>query len=338
MNRKVLAFGEVMMRMATSSHLPLPQTNILHVAYTGTGLNVLSALSHFGLRTSLVTKLPDNPLGDAAIANIRALGIGTEDISRGGQFIGKYFLEQGFDVRPSRITYSNRTESSFCRSTLDVYSFDEIFRDADMIHFCGITLAVSEQTRKLAFAFAKEAQERGVKVVFDSNYRPKLWKHNYAEAKKWYEKFLPYVDICFMTDKNATKILGFKSKETDPKERLRDLLTKVGKIFNIQMIAGTIREYLDGNGHSLQGFVVTGEQITFSKPDEFQILDRIGGGDGFASGLLYGYMRGLSREAMIEFATASGVLAHTTYGDSPISRVEDVWAFLERGGPADVER
>src|SRR5690625_1330080 len=147
MSRKVLAFGEVMMRMATPSHLPLPQTNTLHVAYTGTGLNVLSALSHFGLRTSLVTKLPDNPLGDAAIANIRALGIGTEDISRGGQVIGKYILEQGFDVLPSPTTSSDRTASSVGRSDLDEYSSDDLLRDGDTIHFCGITLAVSEHTR-----------------------------------------------------------------------------------------------------------------------------------------------------------------------------------------------
>jgi len=338
MTEKVLAFGEVMMRLATPSHLTLPQTNTFNVAYTGTGLNVLSGLSHFKLRTSLMTKLPVNRIGDAAIAHIRSLGIGTEDISRGGQFIGKYFLEQGFDLRPSSVTYSNRTESSFCKSTVEDYDFDAIFEGAQMIHFCGITLAISDETRNLLLTVAKEAKKRNLTVVFDSNFRPKLWRNDYELAKEWYNRLLPYVDICMMTDLDAEKILGFKTEEKGKKERIVDLLPKVSETYKIQRIAGTIRNHLGGKEQSIQAFMYANKELTYSRPYKFQVLDRIGGGDGFASGIIYGHLQGLSKEETVEFAAASGVLTHTTYGDSPINSEEDVWGLVRGENSQDVKR
>lgn len=127
-----------MMRLVIPSPLTLPQTNTLHVTYTGTGLDLLSALNHFQIKTSLIPKLPENRIWDAAIAPIRSLDIGRAEISRGGQFIGKYFLEQGFDIRPTTVTYSNRIESSFNQSKEEGYKLDRLFEGASMIYFCGI--------------------------------------------------------------------------------------------------------------------------------------------------------------------------------------------------------
>src|SRR5699024_12419398 len=116
----------------------------------GTGVNVLSALSRFGHQTSLITKLPDNSLGDAALAYIRSLGIGTQDVCRGGKYLGKYFLENGFSARPAKVTYSNRQESSVCTASLHDYHLDDILNATTLIHFCVITLAVSDDTRHMA--------------------------------------------------------------------------------------------------------------------------------------------------------------------------------------------
>lgn len=326
----IKAFGEVMMRLATPNHLMLHQTNTLNITYTGTGVNVLSGLSNFGYKTSLITRLPHNSIGSAALSHIRSLGISTEDISEGGQYLGMYFLENGFGVRPTKVTYSNRSESSFCTSSVKNYDLEKILLNTKVIHFCGITLAISERTRQMVLHIAREASQRGIIVVFDCNYRPKLWDNSYLEARKWYEQILPHVDICFMTERDAELILGLETNYTDQKEKRKELLSQVAKQYGIQYIAGTIRstERNSDGKEMLQGFLMNQSQITYSQKYRFKILDRIGAGDGFASGLIFGYSRCFTNSEKIEFATASGVLAHTTYGDSPISTAEDVWSLI----------
>lgn len=327
MGTKITAFGEVMMRLAAPSHLLLQQTNSLNVTYTGTGVNILSGLSKYGYHTSLITRLPMNSIGDAAIAHIRSLGIGTNDIHRGGKYIGIYFLEEGFDARPSKVTYSNRIESSFCTSHIADYNLDEIFKNTKIIHFCGITLAISAQTRKLALHVAETAKAHGITVVFDCNYRPKLWNYRYDEARTWYDRMLSYVDICLMTEKDAEYVLGMKTDETRLKDKRKDLLQRAAEKHNISLIAGTLRSG-DSENETMQGFICHQSEMTYSRQYSFKVLDRIGAGDGFASGIIYGYDQQYSSEDIVEFATAAGVLAHTIYGDSPISTVDDVWALV----------
>lgn len=145
MKEIIKAYGEVMMRLEVPNYLKLEQSQSLNVSFTGTGMNVLSALSKYGHRTSLITKLPENSLGDAAIASIRSRGVATSDIVRGGEYLGMYFLENGYSVRPSKVTYSNRETSSFCTASLSDFDLKTILQDTKMIHFCGITLAISEQ-------------------------------------------------------------------------------------------------------------------------------------------------------------------------------------------------
>lgn len=339
MATKIKAFGEVMMRLATPNHLMLHQTHALNVTYTGTGVNVLSGLSNFGYETSLITRLPGNSIGNAAISHIRSLGISTGDVTNGGQYIGMYFLENGFDIRPTKVTYSNRTESSFCTSHINDYDLEKIFSNTKIIHFCGITLAVSDRTRKMMLHIAMKAKEREITVVFDCNYRPKLWNNRYDEARKWYEQMLPYVNVCLMTDRDAERVLGLKTNYTEQKEKLADLLPRVAKKYGISHIAGTIRNISshDSEKQSLQGFLIDQSQISYSEKYTFKILDRVGAGDGFASGLIYGYDQKLTKAEAVEFATASGVLAHTTYGDSPFSTTKDVWALVNDEG-SEIDR
>src|SRR5690625_4596137 len=188
MTAKIKAFGEVMMRLDVPNHLKLEQTQHLRVSYSGTGVNILSALSRFGHDTSLITKLPTNSLGDAAIANIRSLGVSTKDIVRGGDYMGMYFLEQGFHVRPTKVTYSNRQESSFSTSTVEDYPIASILEHTNMIHFCGISLAISDQTREMTLEIARQAKQLGVTIIFDCNFRPKLWNDEYALARHYYQE------------------------------------------------------------------------------------------------------------------------------------------------------
>ncbi|HLR08755.1 MAG TPA: sugar kinase [Bacillota bacterium] len=333
----IKAFGEVMMRLDVPGHLKLEQTRTLHVSYTGTGVNVLSALSRFGHQTSLITKLPDNSLGDAALAYIRSLGIGTQDVCRGGKYLGKYFLENGFSVRPAKVTYSNRQESSFCTASLHDYHLDDILKDTTLIHFCGITLAVSDDARHIALKMAEKAKQRGITVVFDCNYRPKLWENQYAKAQPFYEAMLQLTDICFMTEKDAKLLLDIDTDKTDRKEQMEDLLTQAAEKFAIHTIAGTIRK-AESKHQVIQGFIHHRTSFVYSREYVYETLDRIGAGDGFAGGIIHGFLHSLSMHDMIEFATASSVLAHTTYGDAPICSTEEVWTLVKNGTKTDIER
>jgi 2-dehydro-3-deoxygluconokinase len=327
MSKTVYAFGEVMMRLEAPNFRKLDQTHSLDFSFSGTGVNVLSALSHFGHQTSLITKLPNNSIGQAAAAYLRTLGISLSSAVYGGDYLGMYFLERGFGPRPSKVTYTNRLESSFCQSNLEEYPLESIFDGASLIHFCGINLAVSEQTRKLTLEVAKRAKERGIMISFDCNYRSTLWK-GYEEARPVYKKMLELSDICFMTEKDAIYLLDMHTTETSRERQIEDLLPAVAKTYGIPTIAGTIRMIHSTDSQTIQGFLVEGEKVIYSSAYPLQVLDRIGGGDGFSSGVLHGVLSGLGSQETVDFAVGSGILAHTTYGDSPISTIEDIRAFL----------
>ncbi len=335
---KIKAYGEVMMRLEAPNYLKLEQTQSLNVSYSGTGVNVLSALSKYGHPTSLITRLPANSLGDAAIKSIRSSGISTEDIARGGDYLGMYFLENGYSVRPSHVTYSNREESSFNTAGLTDYNLQSLLQDTKAIHFCGIVLAISDQTRNNAIQLARTAKEQGIKVVFDCNYRPKLWKNQMKKAKEAYEEMLYLTDICFMTEKDALYLLEMETTESDQHKQIEEVLPIVAEKYNITSIAGTIRKNEQDVNKVIQGFIHHHNNFIYSKEYSYKVVDRIGAGDGFTSGVLHGIFEQLSLRETIEFATASGVLAHTTHGDVPISSLEDVWNLVNKKLEVHLER
>ncbi|WP_217587531.1 sugar kinase [Lentibacillus saliphilus] len=328
-NKRIKAFGEVMMRLEAPDYLKLEQARSLNVLYSGTGVNILSALSRFGHQTSLITKLPDNSVGDAAVAYIRSLGISTSDIVRGGAYIGKYFLEKGFHVRNSKVTYSNRKESSFCTSVLSEYDLENTLQDTAMVHFCGIILSISEQMRYNALYAAEKAKQLGSYVVFDFNYRPKLWENNDAQAKACYEQMLEHVDVCFMTEKDALYILQMGEKDqTDRKQQLEAVMPLVSQRYHIPVIAGTIRDKTSDGTDCIQGYLYHDGDFYYSETYDYETLERVGSGDAYASGILHGLIRDLSPEDTVEFATAASVLAHTTYGDSPVCSEAEIWSLV----------
>ncbi|WP_099300695.1 sugar kinase [Bacillus sp. Marseille-P3800] len=332
----ILSFGEVMMRLEPPDYRTLAQSDQLSYSFSGTGMNVLSGLSQFGHSTALLTVLPENNLGRAASSAIRSLGIQTNALAFKGDYLGMYILERGFGQRASEVTYSNRIESSFCQSNLADYATD-CFDDATHIHFCGISLAVSTHTREMTLTMAKRAKAAGLTISFDCNYRAKLWKGGYEEAKPAYEDMLSLADIVFMNEQDARLILGLETQRLSRSEQVEELLPQVAKLYSISFIAGTLRNSLTTHEQTIQGFLVDENQALFSNVQTLTILDRIGGGDGFVSGMLHGLFSKKDYQAMIEFATAAGVLAHTTYGDSPRSTRQQVERFL-RSPLQDLER
>ncbi|TWT07051.1 sugar kinase [Planococcus sp. CPCC 101016] len=338
MSKKIAAFGEVMMRLQVPGFELLTQANTLNYSFSGTGVNVVSALANYGHEGYLVSVLPANPLGDAAASYLGKLGILKKFIARNGDYLGHYFLETGFGFRPSRVTYSNRLESSFNTAPEAIYDFAKIAEDVDVVHFCGITLAMNDAARNNIQNFARAVKDNNGVVVFDCNYRPALWgEGGYEKAKPYYEALLSSADIVLMNEKDALHVLGMKTDKTGRQEQLEELIPVVAEKYSIQVIAGTHRTINEDQTHSLQGFLYKNDTFTFSETLTFTVHDRIGAGDAFTSGIIHGEMEGFSSEETIAFAVTAGALKHTTVGDTPVLLDKDIFESMSvKGG--DIKR
>lgn len=330
---KVLAFGEVMMRMMPSDYKTLTQVNELEFLFTGTGVNILSGLYQMGEDVSLLTRLPDNAVGKAASANMRKLGIHDDYLVYGDNHIGIYFLEKGIGNRASQVTYLNRKESSFGLSQLSDYDLS-CLEGQDAIHICGISLAMNKNVRETAFALVKAAKEKGIKVIFDCNFRPSLWENTkQEEIQAIYEDMLMLADVVFAGYKDATLLLNMNVDQNLPFEKqLESLLKQMCYRYHIEAILGTIRK-----DETISGYMMKEDQFTITFPYQLTVYDRVGGGDGFAAGAIHGYLHHMNSQELVHYATVSGVLAHTTYGDSPIVTKEQILDFIENG-TTDIKR
>ncbi|UHA73777.1 sugar kinase [Paenibacillus sp. 481] len=338
MAKRVAAFGEVMMRLQVPGHELLSQANTLKYSFSGTGVNVTAALARYGHAGYLVSTLPANAVGDAAAAYLQKLGVAGSFMNRAGKYVGMYFLENGFGARPSRVTYSNRLESSFNTAPEGAYDFTAIARSIDVVHFCGITLAMNDAVRGHMKAFARAVKEQGGTVVFDCNYRPTLWgEDGYEQARAHYEDMLHLADIVMMNEKDAMFVLGMKTDKQERHEQLVELIPAVAQKYSISVIAGTHRSINSDNTHMLRGFMFKQGAFAFSSTLTFSVYDRIGAGDAYTSGIVHGELEGFSVEKTVEFAAAAGMLAHTIVGDTPMSSESEILrAMTEAVG--DVER
>ncbi|MCR8658928.1 sugar kinase [Paenibacillus endoradicis] len=338
MIKQIAAFGEVMMRLQVPGYELLTQANSLNYSFSGTGVNVASSLSRFGHNGLLITTLPANAVGDAAEVYLRKLGLSTTAIMRSGHYIGMYFLENGFGARPSRVTYSNRLESSFNTAPKGTYNYEEIAKQADMVHFCGITLAMNDSVRQHMKDLARTVKANGGIVVFDCNYRPSLWgQDGYEKAKPHYEEMLHYADIVMMNEKDAIFLLGMHTAHESRMEQLTELIPVVAASYGITIVAGTHRTINGDNTNSLIGYMYKDQTFTFSKKRTFSVYDRIGAGDAYTSGILHGEISSFTSEKTVEFAATAAMLAHTIVGDTPMSLEDDILRAMTES-MSDVER
>ncbi|GGH76356.1 2-dehydro-3-deoxygluconokinase [Pullulanibacillus pueri] len=338
MSKKIAAFGEVMMRLQVPGYESLSQASTLNYTFSGTGVNVTSALARLGHHGYLITRLPENALGDAAFSYIQKLGISPEFIKCGGEQLGLYFLENGYGPRQSRVTYTNRQLSSFNTAPIDLYPFEEIAVTMDMVHFCGIALAMNDRVRENMKQLAEATKMAGGMVVFDCNYRPSLWgKEGYEKAKPHYERMLYLADMVMMNEKDARWILGMETEKESQEEQLLDLIPRVAKKYSISTIAGTHRSIYPNHSHSLRGYIFQQGSFQFSKMLTFSVLDRIGAGDAFTSGILHGIIQGFSLEKTVTFAATSSMLAHTVVGDTPTATEKEILRAMTMTA-TDVER
>lgn len=318
---KILAFGEVMMRLMCEDHKMLTQTDIFYGQYTGTGVNICAGLYQMGEEVYLATTLPDHHVGKAAAAQLRKLGIQDTYVRYQGDHMGIYFLEQGIGNRASQVTYLNRKDSSFGKACAQDYDFDAMLDGMDALHLCGIVLAMSEETRNCAMELAKKAKEKGVKIFFDCNYRPSLWIMQTQDPKDSYQQMAHYADVIFASYKDQ-ELLGISM----PNASAQEILTKIREQYHLDAIYGTNR-IKDG----YQGYEITKDGYVESEVYPLTIFDRIGGGDAFAAGAIYGYFHIKDAIKRVQFASVSGVLGHTTYGDSPVLDKAEIERYIVEG-------
>lgn len=344
-NEKIITFGEIMLRLSTPNCETINQTHSFMVNYGGGEANVAVALSHMGHSTYFMSKLPPNQLGDGAITHLKSNGVDTRYVVRGSTTIGIYFVETGFGGRPSKVLY-NRKHSAITRIQEDEFDWEEIFSGATWFHLSGITLALGERVREVALRACKEAKAHGVKVSFDFNYRAKLW--TVEEARPVYKEFMNYVDIVFASFYDANTILeiplddGFDMNETLGAKR-RNVFPKMIKKYNLNYIFGTDRVVYTATDNSLAGyyFWLNGEELSWelTEPIRFNILDRIGGGDAFASGVIHGLLKNFDDpKYAVRYGLSTSVLKHTIQGDVSTFSCEEIEAFMNANGSAEVVR
>ncbi|TRZ37956.1 sugar kinase [Niallia circulans] len=330
--KKVVTFGEIMLRLSTNDGERLSSANTLHMHYGGGEANVAIALAGYGFHTYFVSKVPDNPLGKGVYRHLHGNGVSTDFLLSGGQRLGTYYLETGSGERSPHVTY-DRKYSSFSEITGDELNLETILAEAAIFHVSGITLALSESLRELVLEAVKTAKRLGVQTSFDFNYRATLWSQEEAAAA--IKPILPYVDICSCGELDAIHLLGIpKAKnEWDKQERLVYYYEKINELYpNIAVMASTFRTVHSASRNELQGNLFMNGKLYQSKVHDIQpIVDRVGGGDAFASGILCGLLEEQAPDEIVAFATAASALKHTIYGDCSQFTQKEITRFIEAG-------
>lgn len=339
--KKVVTMGEIMLRLSTPRYERFVQADSFDVVYGGGEANVAVSLANYGLDPYFVTKLPENPIGDSALNHLRRFGVKTDYIARGGDRVGIYFLETGASMRPSKVVY-DRSHSAIAEANIEDFDFDEIFKDAEWFHFSGITPALSKKAAVVTEEALKAAKRHGVTVSVDLNYRKKLWTPE--EAKEVMTKLMEYVDVCIGNEEDAEKVLGFKPGNTDVTtgelelEGYKSIFKQMKETFDFKYVVTTLRESYSASDNGWSALIYDGREFYHSKKYDVRIVDRVGGGDSFAGGLIYSLVSGKDFKDALEFAVAASALKHTIHGDFNLITPAEVETLVKGDASGRVQR
>ena len=341
---KVVTFGEIMLRLSPPGFLRFVQAQQFEVFYGGGEANVAAALSQFGLNSWFVTRLPKHEIGEAALNALRRYGVHTEAIIRGGDRIGIYFLETGASQRASKVIY-DRTGSSISTLEPGQVDWEEAFRDATWFHWTGITPALGHGPREALKEATRTAQSLGLTVSADLNYRKKLWSER--EAQEVMLPLMEHVNVCIANEEDAEKSLGLAPRGTDVERGqineagYAELAMDMKKRFGFSAVAITLRESFSASRNGWSAMLLDDRDC--SKPYrsaryEIDIVDRVGGGDAFAAGLIYAGLVEKDTRQALEFAVAASCLKQTIPGDFNHVSVTEVKSLVAGGGSGRVQR
>lgn len=327
MSKKVVTFGEIMLRLAPEGYYRFVQAESYGATYGGGEANVAVSLANYGMDASFVTKLPAHEIGQAGINSLRRFGVDTTDIVRGGDRVGIYYLEKGASQRPSKVIY-DRAGSSIATATTEDFDWDKIFDGADWFHFTGITPALGDNVAAICLEACKSAKAKGITVSCDLNYRNKLWSKE--KAGQVMGELCQYVDVCISNEEDANDVFGIKAAGTDVTagqvnhEGYKDVAKQLADRFGFSKVAITLRTSLSANDNKWAAMLYDGTDYYFSKQYLMHIVDRVGGGDSFGGGLIYSCLQDMAPQDIIEFAVAASCLKHSIEGDFNQVSVDEV--------------
>ena len=341
---KVVTMGEIMLRLSTPGNEKFIQADQFDVCYGGGEANVAVSLANYGHETSFVTRVPKNEIGECAVAALRKHNVDTSNIAYGGDRLGIYFLETGAAMRASKVVY-DRAHSAIAEASVEDFDFDKIFEGADWFHFTGITPAVSDKAAEVTKAALQAAKAKGITVSVDLNFRKKLWSSE--KAQKVMTDLMQYVDVCIGNEEDAEKVLGFKPGNTDVTSGdlelagYEDIFKQMVAKFNFKYVISSLRESYSASDNGWSACIYSSETGEFYHSRKYRvtpIVDRVGGGDSFAGGVICGLVDGKDFKSALEFGVAASALKHTIPGDFNLVSRSEVDALCAGDGSGRVQR
>ena len=338
---KVITFGEIMLRLAPEGYYRFVQAASYGATYGGGEANVAVSLAGFGIDAAFVTKLPKHEIGQGAVNKLREFGVDTSLIVRGGGRVGIYFLEKGASQRPSKVIY-DRAGSAIAEADEADFDWDKIFAGADWFHFTGITPALSEKTAAISLAACKAARAKGITVSCDLNYRQNLWTRE--KAGEVMGKLMEFVDLCIANEEDAADVFGIKASGSDitggklSHDGYKEVAAALVKRFGCKQAAITLRESISANDNNWAAMLYADNDFYFSKKYPVHIVDRVGGGDSFGAGLIYGNLTNMPAQERLEFAVAASCLKHTIEGDFNLVSADEVKKLAGGNASGRVQR
>ena len=339
--KKVVGFGDFLVRLSPPGYLKFIQADTFDINYTGAEANVLVSLAFMGVDTEFVTRVPDNAIADSGIALMRKYNVGTGHIVKGGERRGVFYLEKGASQRPSRIVY-DRKYSGIAMAEPGMFDWDTIFENASNFHITGITPALGPKMPEVSIEAVKKAKEHGVTVSCDLNYRKNMWSPQ--KAKECMEEILRYVDILIANEEDADKVLGIRAADTDVttgklnREGYIDVADQLCKKYGVKEEGITLRKSISASDNEWGALLYSGGQPYFSRTYPIHIVDRVGGGDSFAAGLIYGTVKEFDPQKKIEYAAAASCLKHSIELDFNLSSVAEVELLMNGDASGRVQR
>lgn len=338
--KRVVTFGEIMLRLAPQDGTRLLQFPSLQATFGGAEANVAVSLANFGMNAAFVTKVPDNPIGEAALSQLKGFGVDTSFVLKEGERLGVYYMEKGAGPRPSLCVY-DRKNSAVSQAAPGDFDWPAILRGAAAFHFTGITPALSKNCAALCLEAVKAAKKAGVLVFCDLNFRKKLWTR--VQAKKTMTELCKHVDLLILNEEDADSVFGITAPASSVKdgklsaEGYKEVAAELFKKFPVKAVAISQRESYSASDNGWSGLYFERAQKTAadkkglaglksaggidaikmfaSKKYELPIVDRVGGGDAFAAGIIYGVLNKMPAQKTVDFAAAAGALQQTIEGD-----------------------
>ena len=340
---RIVTLGEIMLRLKSPALERFFQSPSLEATFGGGEANVAVSLANYGMDAAFVTALPNNAIGEACLRDVRSFGVDVSNIKMMDGRMGIYFLETGSNQRPSKVVY-DRAYSSIALAKPGDIDWDKAFEGVDWFHITGITPAISESAMELSLEAVKEAKKRNITVSCDLNYRKNLWKYG-KKASEVMRELAKYVDVAIANEEDVQKSLeitvdvNVESGELDRK-KYKALGNKVLESYpNMKCIAITLRESHSADWNGWAACLNDGKDFYVSKKYEIRdIIDRVGGGDSFAGGLIYGLNQYEDKQSALEFAVAASCLKHSVIGDFNRVSVSDVEKLMGGDGTGRVQR